>query len=345
MAGLLSKMLRTLLVGPRLYQALPFSMAHRGVIIMCHRVVADEAQLRDHPLTSGLWVSVAKLKASFDYFSRQGYAFVSLGDLLEGYASATRSGVRPFVAYTFDDGFVEIAKLVEPLFRKAGVPFVAFIPSCNFNSNWVAWPFILEAVLTNPGLRAQTAELLEVNHPIERMGIDELYRACCAKFGTADSPLRATNLLRIVERLRNGASIAQASELLSQEEVGQLAQSPVAVVAGHTQHHLALDRFGLEIVRAEILEGNRLLAQVTGQPVDYFSYPYGALPRGLEDGTEALKFMRVRAAVTTEYSCVTASHLSQAAFLPRISLSDDVSLEHLDVRFNRITDAIRSLLN
>lgn len=341
MAARLSSLLRGSLAGSGLFRALPFARAYRGVILMCHRVVSDEVQLRDHPLTGGLWVSTAKLEASFDYFSRQGYCLLSLAEAIERIEKSDSRG-SPFIVYTFDDGFVEIAELVQPLFHRAGVPFTAFIPSGIFTSNWVSWPYMLEALLLREGLPPRTAEAFGIA-PEVRRSLAAQFEACSALFIDADSLACASRLMNAlnVSCLRSSPEVKC---LLSHDQVRRLASDSVATVAGHTRNHLALGRLPPESAITEVIVGNQELADVSGQGVEFFSYPYGSLPRGCDDSVQALKLMQIRAAVTTKYACVTSAHTGQTAFLPRFNLSEDVPLDHLDVRFNRIMDAIKRVV-
>ena len=62
---------------------------------------------------------------------------------------------------------------------------------------------------------------------------------------------------------------------LSVEQLQQLSASPWALIGGHTVTHPSLPTCSAQKISLELLENRDTLRQISGQPVNFFAYPYG----------------------------------------------------------------------
>ena len=84
---------------------------------------------------------------------------------------------------------------------------------------------------------------------------------------------------RVVDALRSwaGGGAPRVRPLMA-DGVRQLAALPGVTIGAHTVNHLALpDQSDGQLV--ELMECQADLKRVTGQPIDLFAYPYGAVDR------------------------------------------------------------------
>ncbi|MBD3218051.1 MAG: polysaccharide deacetylase family protein [candidate division Zixibacteria bacterium] len=62
---------------------------------------------------------------------------------------------------------------------------------------------------------------------------------------------------------------------LSREELKELSQSELITIGAHSISHPELSRVSVEKVREEVVESKKILEDITGKEVKYFSYPFG----------------------------------------------------------------------
>jgi peptidoglycan/xylan/chitin deacetylase (PgdA/CDA1 family) len=88
---------------------------------------------------------------------------------------------------------------------------------------------------------------------------------------------------------------------LASEQIAELAQLPGFEIGAHAVHHRRLDELNRGELTEELHVSQSRLAEITGQPVDSFAYPYGAYDRRVRDGVIAAGY-RAAAAVKNAIS-------------------------------------------
>jgi peptidoglycan/xylan/chitin deacetylase (PgdA/CDA1 family) len=245
-----------------------------GLILTYHRIAALT------PDTLGLCVAPERFAAHLRYLVDE-CTPVAL-DELRAARDGRRTGARPLVAVTIDDGYVDALTAASPRLQAAGVPATFFVcgdhPVVTPGEFW--WD-VLERVLRTPGpdlpplltCASAAVEALPVTTEEERRRAHETLRS--AMF-SAEPVARA----RMVEELCawSGRELAprDTHRRLSTGEIAALAQRPGHALGCHTGNHPCLPAMRDELRAAEIYCNRLYLQDLAGAPVDVIAYPYGA---------------------------------------------------------------------
>jgi peptidoglycan/xylan/chitin deacetylase (PgdA/CDA1 family) len=245
-----------------------------GLILAYHRIAALA------PDTHGLCVSPDRFSAHLRYLADECRP-VTLDELRRA-RDGRRTGPRPLVAVTFDDGYVDALTTASPRLVDAEVPATFFICGDHpLGAPGEFWWDVLERVLRvpDPGLPttltcpAAGVEGVPVATEDERRRAHETLRS--AMF-SAEPVTRA----RMVEELSawSGLDLAprETHRRLSTAEVGELARRPGHALGCHTGNHPCLPAMREELRAAEIYCNRLYLQDLAGRPIDTFAYPYGS---------------------------------------------------------------------
>jgi peptidoglycan/xylan/chitin deacetylase (PgdA/CDA1 family) len=246
----------------------PAPAAARGLVLLYHRI---DATADVHTLGVPPDVFEAQLQ-----WLRSECHVIPLEDLL-----SRRGDDLPdrAVALTFDDGYEDNLRIAIPLLQRYQAEATFFLTTAGLNAPAEYWWDTLERLLlqrptpatldmTATGvplvLETATAEQREVAH--WRLH-ETLVHASLEQRNSAIASLKAW---------ADGGS-SRVRPLVA-DEIRELAQLPGVTIGSHTVNHLALpdnadSRF------AEINDCQIELKRITGQPVELFAYPYGAVDR------------------------------------------------------------------
>lgn len=166
------------------------------------------------------------------------------------------SGLRPAVALTFDDDLPSHVRYALPILRELGIPATFFVSGRALHGLGPYWFQWLEALLVARGPQ-QTAAFLKVPDASPHA----LLRAAAVS-----SELR--------RRVCETAAALPTPELLDREGIAALGAAGMTVGFHTVDHDMlpALDEPGLQDA---VSRGRGDLAALTGQPVQFFAYPFG----------------------------------------------------------------------
>ena len=239
----------------------------RGVVLLYHRVDGT-------PDVHGLGVPPDVFELQLQWL-RANSCLLPLDDVLS--APAEELPERA-VAMTFDDGYEDNLQIAAPLLQRHGAPATFFLTSAGLEAPIEYWWDTVERLL----LKATTPALLDmsragINLHVPTSTMDErLVAHWQLHERLVHASLEQRN--RAIEYLHHwaGTGTPRVRPMVA-EEVWQLAQLPGMTIGAHTVNHLALPDIGDSL--AEINECQASLRRVSGQPVEVFAYPYGAVDR------------------------------------------------------------------
>jgi peptidoglycan/xylan/chitin deacetylase (PgdA/CDA1 family) len=231
---------------------------------------------------------------------------------------------KPFVCFTFDDGYRDTFEHAYPVFQRYELPFAVYVPTDYPDGHGDLWWYALETVVFQAnGLEIKidgTQRRFKCSTPAEKD----------AAFASIYGWLRSINeddARLCVQELCASAGVeprALCSEMMmTWDEIRRLAADPRVTIGAQTRRHYALAKLTLAEARAEIEESMRRIMQETGQACRHFSYPYGDEMSAGPREFEIVREMGLKTAVTTRSGLIRREHDCMLTALPRITLHGD----------------------
>ena len=297
-----------------------------GVILMFHRVLPEESRPRIRG-RARLEVTPEALEQTIQYFARRNYAVYSPDDL-HYFLTNTKKADKPFVLFTFDDGYVDNLTYAYPIFKKHNIPFTVNVSTCFPERTAVIWWYLLEdLILTREQLAfeyggktydfdCKTSESKSITYASTR----KLF-----KFANVQQREELTNsvlLANNVDLLKKADEIA-----LTWDQIKQLAFDPLVTIGAHTVNHYVLSSLSTDEVQYEILESRHILEAKLDKRIEHFAYPFGNRREAEAREFSITAQCGFKTAMTTRTGNIFSAHDSHLNTLPRYDLTQ-IALPH-----------------
>jgi len=278
-----------------------------GAIYMLHSVTSDTTYLDPYMQVRGKF-----LDEMLRYLVSKGVELVSLDGAMQRLAQVSS---RPFVCFTFDDGYCDNLTVALPVFRRWNCPFTIYVTTALVERRMpYTWGCLRELIQNNGeitidavGLRLRSESAAEkrncyykISKIIEAGDLDDV--ACSEMF-----------------RLHGVyAEEVQAKDALTETDLRTLAGDSLVEIGGHTDSHRRLSVLGRDEARADIQKNKAFLENIVQRPVRHFAFPYGDAqscgPRDFDLASE----IGFQTAVTTRLGGLFPSHLMTPTAWPRL---------------------------
>jgi len=293
-----------------------------GAILCFHRIV-DSSQRSVLSENRALELTPRELDALIGHIRKGRYGIIPL-DEVPGALSKPPRG--KFIAFTFDDGYLDTFTHALPIFRAHEVPFTVNITTSFASHTGLVWWHLLECLLLRDDpIRycdgERTHELPAASLTQKNSAFEQLAR----RIRNGDQTQRDA----FIQNLFAGADIdpvaVSATYMMDWETVRRLAADPLVTIGAHTVRHLTLNRLDPALLRSELLESKTTLETELRSRINHLAYPFGGPsavgPREFETASEC-GFVT---AVTTRGANLFSRHASHPCCLPRISMSGNDS--------------------
>jgi peptidoglycan/xylan/chitin deacetylase (PgdA/CDA1 family) len=231
---------------------------------------------------------------------------------------------KPFVCFTFDDGYRDNLEYAYPIFKRHHLPFAIYVPTDYADGRGDLWWLTLEKVIVQVD-----ALTLKMNGSLRRLRCGTSAEKD-ATFHTVYWWLRSIDEVDargIVRELCNGIDFDADGMcrdlMMNWSEIAHLAADPLVTIGGHTRRHYALAKLTQAEAYAEIDTSVRRIEQETGKPCRHFSYPYGDESSAGPREFEIVKELGLKTGVTTRKGLIHPRHAQELTALPRVSLNGD----------------------
>lgn len=287
----------------------------RGCILMFHRIV-DDTRAQRIANTEGE-TPPQLLADTITLMRARGYELVDLETAIQRMRQPEKG--RPFVVFTFDDGYREHAREALQILREREVPMTLYLCADFLSRRSTFWWYLLEDALLE-----QDVLELEGDHPgwPRRWEVSTLeakraaFRDISDLFGATHGPE-----LGAVERALFGeAQVAALAHRLAMDwdDVMTVARDKGVTIASHTASHPVLNRLPQEAMEEELLRGRGELERHINRPVEHLAYPYGSRLQVGAREIEAAKRLRFKTATTTRVGHIFPQHGNHLQALPRL---------------------------
>jgi peptidoglycan/xylan/chitin deacetylase (PgdA/CDA1 family) len=290
-----------------------------GAILMLNHVSPEDPGIFEpHRFQK---VSPDFLEAAIGQVRASGFDIVSLD---EAHFRLIEGDRKPFVCFTFDDGYRDNLEYAYPVFKRHELPFAVYVPTTYADGHGEVWWLALARVVVKlDALDVKidgSARRLRASTPDEKDAAFHTIYWWLRSIDEADARAYVRELCYGIDFDPRGLC---HELMMTWDEVRQLAADPLVTIGAHTRDHFALAKLTLAEARAEITESVRRIERETGRSCQHFSYPYGDEPSAGPREFQLVKEMGLRTGVTTRPGLVHLRHASELTALPRVALGGD----------------------
>jgi peptidoglycan/xylan/chitin deacetylase (PgdA/CDA1 family) len=317
-----TKLLKSLLSGLHYCGAdsmmAPFARGMGAILLLHHVSPEDPGTFEPHRIQK---VSPDFLELVIGQVRGLGFDIVSLD---EAHFRLIEGDRRPFVCFTFDDGYRDNLEYAYPVFKRHELPFAVYVPTNYPDGHGEVWWLALARVVVN--LDALDVKIDGSMRRLRASTPDEKDTA----FNTIYWWLRSieeTDARAFVRELCYAIDFDPRSLchelMMTWEEIRQLAADPLVTIGAHTRSHFALAKLTLAEAQAEIAESVRRIERETGRACQHFSYPYGDEASAGTREFQLVREMGLKTGVTTRKGLIHLKHAGELTALPRVPLDGD----------------------
>jgi peptidoglycan/xylan/chitin deacetylase (PgdA/CDA1 family) len=303
----------------RLHKAFSIQYGGHVSIALLHRVSSTPPDDKD-PL-SFLSVSENFLDSYIQKKKQEGWDFISMGELYTDFNRLTRSGKHMLI--TLDDGYKDNYTCGYPIFKRHQIPFTVYISNCFPDRKANLW----WELLANIALPKNEINLIVdgINVKIKSSCRHKRYLLLCKYFMSLNEQGQKYFLDRLLYQYTD-TQYVNNSELLSWDEIRDMAQDQLCTIGAHTISHRNLRSLNDQEAHDEIYLSKVELEQKIGSPVLHFAYPYGKTGQISERDVRLVREAGYLTAVTTNIGNVFPEHKNFLHLLPRFPLYEGKTL-------------------
>ncbi len=297
-----------------------------GAVFMLHNVAPETGH--DFEPNRILRITPEFLEDVIGLVDDMGFDVVALDDI-PGRLAAGRDA-KPFVAFTFDDGYRDNRDHALPIFRKHDLPMAVYVPSDFADGNGDLWWLALENAI-------RQSETIDIE-----LGSERLQFSTNSTQEKYDAHHRIYWALRDMPEVEARAAVAQVCQrtgydagplctnlVMDWDELRDFAADPLVTIGAHTTGHYALAKLDATTARRQMSESIARIETELDLPCRHFSYPYGSETACGPREFNIARQLGMTTAVTTRKGLIHPRHKSAPTALPRVSLNGDFQ----DIRF------------
>lgn len=290
-----------------------------GAIVMLHHVRDSEEE--EFSPNAHLTVAPHSLENMLKSLRRKKIDLVTMDEAVRRILNGHKG--NRFVAITFDDGYRDNAEIAAPILRKYEAPYTIFVATGLIEGTaYLWWDALEEIIRRQSGLLVKIAgESVEFDCATAAAKSDTYHKLLDFLTNDVDEEEQRRWVNELATLYKVDLEIMRSEEMMTWQEIRDLARDPLCTIGAHTIHHYAVARLSEQNARLEMQEGARILHAELGAPPKHFAYPYGyPAAAGKRDFQTASK-LDFDSAVTTRPGVIYPGHRHHMAALPRISLN------------------------
>lgn len=287
-----------------------------GSILCLHRVVEPGPGPRISTNVA-LEISAASLEQLIAYLRERRVRIVSLDEVHDILTSGKCNG--RFIAFTFDDGYLDNLTLALPIFKKFNAPFALNITTSLIGDSERVWWYRLEDLILKSERVAAPGDsppLETVSHLQKECAFDQL----CGRIRSLGAGEREKFLACLFAGHPSPVT-RHPSPTMTWSDVKQLASDPLVTIGAHSVNHYDFNRLTETEVLFELNESRRVIESQLGRKVEHFAFPFGGRNAVGAREFALAKSCGFKTSVTTRDANLFFAHAAHMECLPRIGIS------------------------
>ncbi|WP_434052449.1 MAG: polysaccharide deacetylase family protein [Roseibium sp.] len=286
---------------------------------MMHHV--RPARDEDFQPNAHLEITPEFLRLAVERIRANGYEIISLDEAVDLLKSGY--GHHRYAVLTFDDGYRDNLKVAYPVLKELQAPFTVFVTTGLVERTSELWWLALERIIA-------ANESVEFTRAGEQSGLpcastaeknacfDRIVDYLTLEIGELDQ----RKIIRALAGKYNLDLVDLADEqMMTWDEVRELAGDPLVTIGAHTHDHFALARLDSSSARADVTKGVGILEKELGRRPKHFAYPYGKSHAVSLRDAELLRDIGFSSSVTTLPGVLQSVNARDPMMLPRVSLN------------------------
>ena len=288
-----------------------------GTIVCLHRVVDRSESFRISSNTA-LEISSKGLETLIQHVLARRFEVVTLDEVCTILQNRERR--KKFVAFTFDDGYLDTLHTALPIFQKYGLPLTVNLTTDFVENPAKIWWYRLERVLIQRN--SLTFQLGGEKRTLEALTSSQKNSAFDAIARVVRGMVKE-HRDEFLNQLFNQNPVSGSDERLTMNwnEIRQLASDMRVTFGAHSVSHCDFNQMTDDQVLFEMNESRAIIQRQTGRKVEHFAYPFGGRNSVGSREFALAKCCGFKTALTLRNANLFPSHAANMECLPRISVS------------------------
>jgi peptidoglycan/xylan/chitin deacetylase (PgdA/CDA1 family) len=267
----------------------------------------------------GLEVSKEFLEKVIIFFLEKDYEFVSLEQVFAKLRTG-RKGKRRFVAFTFDDGYLDNYSVGYGIMKRFNIPFTIYVATDFPDKKVIIWWYLLEKLLLENERITFPYDGQTLFFPASTLGEKE------DSFGRIrhliiNGAISQPNLIeRFFEPYHIDVLEESSKFTLEWNQIREMSKDGLVTIASHGIRHLALGRLSEEEALSEMRDSKTRIEAEIGREVEHFSYPFGTGEEASGREFALARKCNFKTATTTRVGHIFPEHGQFMECLPRINI-------------------------
>ncbi len=231
---------------------------------------------------------------------------------------------KPFVCFTFDDGYRNNIDIALPVFLERNLPFALFVISDFPDYKGFFWRVALETVLQQ---RPKTLHLQDKTWTVSG-DLQQTFNIISDTILAQTATTKAAYIEDLCALAGNSSEYFVAQECASWEQLKIAQATGLVTIGGHTVSHPVLKELSTDQAWQEIMDGKNALEAALDCSVRYFAYPFGGVNHAAEREFSLAEKAGFLMALTTRTGAVWQQPASYYA-IPRLNVTASFTYKHL----------------
>ncbi len=312
----------------------------KGVILVLHRVLPASTGARVGA-NSRIEISPQFLENLILFFQKKGYDIISLDAMYDRISSKVKQ--RPFVCFTFDDGYADAHEIIYPIFKHYQCPYAVYIATAFPEGDITLWWYMLEDLVLKYENVTFTWKDKNYSFSTIQPKDKELAYTAIRNLILNASKSEQHEVISSIFSPYDIKSEDYADQQLTWMQIVELANDPLVTIGAHTVNHFKLNQLTSSEAYKEIKNSKTQLEGKIGKQVNHFSYPFGGRD---EAGKREFKIARkcgFHTMTTVREGAIFPAHRHSFECLPRLEITGrHQNLTLVDMRLCGIVTLLRN---